>query len=357
MTGVLAQAIAFHLPLKSNSVQVAVGSPPYWGGKRNYAVPVVHWPAVTYAPMVGVPKMTVPPWRGQLGHEPNIDLYVAHMVLICLEVLRVLRPDGAFWLNMDDAYMGSWGNYGARSGRQRARNVEHRTRRGYEEENWSGRPPTSLPGPLPDKNLAGVPWRVAFALQASGWWLRLDPVWGKGRDGEVGESGGYGAAYSESRKDRPCRTHEYVFYLTKRDRTYYNDAGVRVNWENGSHRLRSVWMINAMGAGKVDHTASFPPELPEICIRASTPDRGFCPVCGALWANKDGGASVAQTCTCAPSEPTPCLVLDPFVGSGTTSLVAEQLGRRWVGFDLSPTYLRNASNRLAWAAGADEFGG
>jgi hypothetical protein len=263
-----------------------------------------------------------------------------------------------------------------------------------------------VPG-LKEKDLVGIPWRVAFALQADGWWLRSDIIWAKPNP------------MPESITDRPTKSHEYLFLLTKAARYYYDGEAIKepaihagrvieydgtqknclagddindrrtligsngsrsITVESGRNR-RSVWTI-ATEPYPEAHFATFPEKLVEPCILAGTSERGACPRCGAPWVRvvatafiktqvnnfapeRRGSASRgpdertdirergcnqtetlgwSPTCACPPADPVPCRVLDPFAGSGTTVAVAERLGRVGIGVELKAAYLR-----LAWA--------
>ncbi len=248
--------------LPSESVQCVVTSPPYWG-LRDYNTP------------------------DQIGLEPTLPQFINRLLAVFSEVRRVLRPDGVFWLNIGDGYTSGNRGWRAPDKKNRARAM-------------SVRPDT--PVGLKPKDLMGVPWRLAFALQDDGWYLRADIVWNKPN------------AMPESVKDRPTRAHEYLFMLTKSEQYYYDrNAIIEPNGRN----CRSVWNINTQGFAGA-HFATFPPKLVEPCIRASTQARDF--------------------------------VLDPFFGAGTVGLVAERLGRHYVGIELHPEYVALAANRL----GADD---
>jgi len=186
---------ALHLPLADGAVHCCVTSPPYWN-LRDYGVP------------------------GQLGLEPTPDAYVANMVAVFREVWRVLRADGTVWLNMGDSYAGGGGYYpdapsnrngsvqaaGNRSGQ---RNIKGQAR--------------GIPG-LKPKDLIGIPWRVALALQAEGWWLRSDIVWAKGLSFCESYAG---SCMPESVSDRPTSAHEHLFLLAKAPRYYYDNEAVK----------------------------------------------------------------------------------------------------------------------------------
>lgn len=289
----LINADALHIPLADNSVHCVVTSPPYYG-LRNYKV------------------------AGQLGLEATVEEYVVNLVAAFREVKRVLRPEGTCWLVIGDSYAGSWGNYGARSGQQRSRIAERWHRPAYEDDRhgWNGLPPTVNPGGgLKPKDLIGVPWRVAFALQADGWWLRSDIIWAKPN------------CMTESVTDRPTKSHEYIFLLAKSERYYYDQDAIReplaestladrrngtgrhtqgknaskyfenespdnakpdmpswyraktfVNPESGRNK-RSVWSINTVPYSG-PHFATYPPALVEPCIKAGTSEAGCCSACG-----------------------------------------------------------------------------
>ena len=248
--------------LPSASIQCAVTSPPYWG-LRDYGV------------------------EEQIGLEKELQQFLNRLVAVFSEVRRVLKDDGTLWLNIGDGYTS--GNRGWRAPDKknpaRAMNV---------------RPDT--PVGLKSKDLLGVPWRLAFALQADGWYLRSDVVWNKPN------------AMPESVKDRPTRSHEYMFMLSKSEHYHYNHSAVLE--PNGRNR-RSVWNINTQPTPHA-HFATFPPALVEPCVLASTDEGDF--------------------------------VLDPFFGSGTVGIVCEALSRRYVGIELNPDYVQLATSRLLFHA-------
>jgi len=303
--------------LDSQSVQTVVTSPPYWG-LRDYQV------------------------DGQLGLEATPEAYVAALVEVFREVNRVLRDDGTVWLNLGDSYVSQpAGNSDATFSTKQTSNTGSHIRRSQ----------STITTNLKPKNLIGIPWRVAFALQADGWYLRSDIVWAKG----VSFCPSYsGSVMPESVKDRPTRAHEYLFLLSKSSKYYYDMDAVRephqtaslkrvknplavkkldksrndrsgLQWDgspevakrwtpNGGRNLRSVWTIKTQPNPDA-HFATFPMKLVEPCVKA--------------------GSRVND------------LVLDPFAGSGTTGLVAMRLGRRFVGIELNPAYVTLAERDLA----------
>jgi DNA modification methylase len=270
--------------------QTCVTSPPYFG-LRDYQV------------------------EGQIGKEETPDTYVAKLVAVFRDVRRVLRDDGTVWLNLGDSYA-SGGN-GPGSGKQLT-NVGAALP--------SKRPPLGFK----TKDLLGIPWRVAFALQADGWWLRSAIVWNKPNP------------MPESVKDRPTSTYEMVFLLAKSERYYYDantiaevavtgnrpkeklagesavDAKIRgsgnyCGTSNGFRNARNVWTI-ATQPFKGAHFATMPPDLARRCILAGCPEGGS--------------------------------VLDPFGGAGTTGLVAGELNRLATLIELNPDYAELARSRL-----------
>jgi DNA modification methylase len=266
----------------------------------------------------------------QLGLEATPEEYVANLVEVFRAVRRVLRNDGTVWLNLGDSYKS-----GGRTTRDPGRSRKHPAMA-------PGMPRVSTPQGLKPKDLVGIPWRVAFALQADGWHLRSDIIWHKPN------------AMPESVTDRPTRCHEYLFLLTKQPRYFYDEAAIREPWAEatankhrrsgyrrvftnqahglrwgqplrqrqpwtavrspGSRNKRSVWTVGTQGY-RGAHFAVFPPELIRPCVRAG------CPVGGTI--------------------------LDPFAGSGTTGLVAEQEGRGAVLIELNPAYIELQRQRTA----------
>jgi site-specific DNA-methyltransferase (cytosine-N4-specific) len=244
--------------LPSCSVQCVVTSPPYWG-LRDYGI------------------------AGQIGLENTMAGFIQSLTTVFAEVKRVLKANGIMWLNIGDGYTS--GNRGWRAPDKKNPNRAMSVR------------PDNPPG-LKDKDLLGIPWRLAFALQDSGWFLRSDIVWHKPN------------AMPESVKDRPTRAHEYLFMFSKEQSYQYYDEPVKELAEDGSKRnRRTVWSINTTSSGG-SHIAAFPQALVEPCILASTQRGDF--------------------------------VLDPFFGSGTVGLVAAKLGRRYIGIELNPHYVAEA---------------
>jgi site-specific DNA-methyltransferase (adenine-specific) len=246
----------------SESFRCCVTSPPYWG-LRDYGR------------------------EGQIGMEASPDLYTARLVEIFSELRRTLTSDGTLWLNVGDGYTSGNRGWRAPDRKNRARAMDTR-------------PPT--PAGLKPKDLLGIPWRLALALQSDGWYLRSDVVWHKPN------------AMPESVKDRPSRSHEYLFMLTRSARYHYDWKAVREVTEKGHVReRRSVWSVMSRPFAGA-HFATFPPGLVLPCVLAS-------------------------------SEPGD-RVLDPFFGSGTVGLVCRAEGRSFTGIELNPEYVDLAAERL-----------
>lgn len=347
--------------IPDNSVNCVVTSPPYWG-LRDYGV------------------------GGQLGSEKTSDEFVENLVKVFREVKRVLKKDGTLWLNLGDSYAGSgcgldadgtWnpGNGDYKQGTHR--NNQNQMKRKVNESSFSkkrieagaiGNAWVKPPPGLKQKDLVGIPWRVALALQADGWYLRQDIIWSKPNP------------MPESVIDRCTKSHEYIFLLSKSKSYYYDSKSIReplasssvsrlsqdVKNQEGSDRVpgksngkmkavvrkdkpngwsnsdnyheadpryrkrednnnsyefsdrnkRSVWTI-ATKPYKEAHFATYPEELIEPCVLAGCPGGG--------------------------------LVLDPFLGSGTTASVAKRLGRNWIGIELNPDYVKIAKKRISSA--------
>jgi site-specific DNA-methyltransferase (cytosine-N4-specific) len=252
-------AAVLHL-LPADIAQTAVTSPPYWS-LRDYGI------------------------EGQIGLEDSVEHFVKALTVVFDAMRHVLRDTGSLWLNIGDSYTSGGRTWRAPDKKNRARAMEVR-------------PPT--PEGLKPKDLIGVPWRLAFALQSAGWYLRSDLIWNKPN------------CQPESVGDRPTRSHEYLFLLSKAERYLYDVQAVK---GPGGRRLRSVWDVNTQSYREASgHFATFPPGLIEPCV---------------LSASRPGD-----------------LVLDPFVGSGTTALVAGLQGRRFLGIELNPDYTEMARQRL-----------
>lgn len=191
--------------MASEQFHTCVTSPPYWA-LRDYGVPPSDWPEATYTPMCGLPPITVPAWNGCLGLEPTPEMFVGHMVLIFREVWRLLRKDGTLWINFGDTYAGS----------MKGRNADGVGNPGGMHKQHQGQFSGSIDyksfksSSLKNKDLAGIPWRVALALQADGWYLRSDIIWNKPN------------CMPESVRDRPTKAHEYMFLLSKNEQYYFD---------------------------------------------------------------------------------------------------------------------------------------
>ena len=301
--------------LPDASVHCCVTSPPYWG-LRDYG------------------------HDGQIGLESTPEAYVARMVEVFREVRRVLRDDGTCWVNLGDSYAANAATSkkigeSHRGSDTPTLNQPHQCRVSVRGGEWR----------IKAKDLVGIPWRVAFALQADGWWLRQDIIWHKPNP------------MPESVRDRCTKAHEYVFLLTKSERYYYDAEAVSeasvclrgpgnkkplkgVEEDGEKHRTRaglhlaaerwrqdgpplsrnrrSVWTITTKPYSGA-HFAVMPPDLVEPCIKAGCPEGGT--------------------------------VLDPFVGSGTTLAVAAELGRNAIGCELNPAYIALAQQRITTARG------
>jgi DNA modification methylase len=323
---------ARRLPLRDGCVACVVTSPPYWG-LRDYGV------------------------ADQIGLEASPDAYVAHLVAVFREVRRVLNDDGTVWLNLGDSYAGVGAQTGGTKGKERGRREARMFRPGI---SWSG---------MKQKDLVGIPWRVAFALQADGWYLRADIIWHKPNP------------MPESVTDRPTKAHEYLFLLAKRERYYYDAAAIA---EPVSAAMLAQMEHGYDGLGLKDYAAAgvqnpsgvkarilegAKQRMADAKVSAKPMGKhrdekralglygqefGLTRNKRTVWQVKTQPYSGAHFATMPEALIQPCilagcppggLVLDPFVGSGTVGAVAERLGRRWVGVDL--TYQPLAQARTA----------
>ena len=289
--------------IKDKSVSCCITSPPYYG-LRDYGV------------------------DGQIGLEPTPEEYISHLVSVFHEVWRVLRDDGTLWIIIGDSYAGS--GKGAWKNKKAQKEVYIPDPQGAE-----AKMAKTFDG-IKAKDLIGIPWMLAFALRADGWYLRQDIIWHKPN------------AMPESVKDRCTKSHEYIFLLSKSQKYYYNyeailedakhESGIRYQYAfggaksarlsregygqtrpigyrkyDGKRNKRDVWTVSTKPF-KQAHFATFPPDLILPCILAGCPKGGT--------------------------------VLDPFLGSGTTAVVAKANGRDYIGIDCNPEYCKMAESRL-----------
>ena len=231
----------------------------------------------------------------QIGQEDTVDGYVQKMVEVFREVRRILRDDGTLWLNLGDSYMS------AKNCAPPPQTVANGNARSM--------PTDFIPANRKDqdglktKDLIGIPWRVALALQADGWYLRQDIIWSKPNP------------MPESVADRCTKSHEYIFLLSKKPHYYYDHEAVKEPAVYGQEKKnkRSVWAVNAKGY-KGAHFAVYPENLILPCVLAGCPQDGT--------------------------------VFDPFTGSGTTAVVALKNGRNYIGTELNPEYIKIAEARI-----------
>jgi len=331
--------------------------------------------------------------EGQIGLEETPDEFVAKLVEVFREVRRVLRDDGTCWVNLGDSYATNGGAHGGREDNQRGVGAKRAHDAGGGDKRQR-----RAPGGLKPKDLVGIPWRVAFALQADGWWLRQDIIWHKPNP------------MPESVRDRCTKAHEYVFLMTKSDRYFYDaeavseaatcermrgpalhpdtvstngNSGLARREFTGTRNRRSVWTVTTKPY-KGAHFATMPPQLAELCILAGTSAEGCCAECGAPMervvernrvptrpgadtkvtgdamtdGNRDPQRHVTTSkttgwqATCQHTAGfVPCTVLDPFGGSGTTLAVAAENGRSGIACELNPEYVKLAEDRIAKARG------
>ena len=302
--------------LPDNSINMCVTSPPYYG-LRNYKTAV--WsggdPTCEHIEKVAAhggeradrdqegntfyykgtcQKCGATSEDHQIGLEETPEEYIAQLVEVFREVKRVLRDDGTLWVNIGDSYH------------------NHRSGESYVKQSFANNRqdlPTSSPSRnkklvgFKNKDLIGIPWMLAFALRADGWYLRQDIIWHKPNP------------MPESVKDRCTKAHEYIFLLSKSKNYYFDHEAIREPTvaDNDMRQKRSVWTVNTKPYREA-HFATFPTELITPCIQAGCP--------------KDG------------------MVLDPFGGSGTTGYVADKLGRNATLIELNPQYIEIAENRI-----------
>ena len=250
--------------MPSGHFNCIVTSQPYWG-LRDYGVP------------------------GQIGAEATVSDYIADLVHLFREARRTLADNGTLWLNIGDSYTSGGRTWRGADAKNKGRAMDYRA-------------PT--PEGLKPKDLIGVPWKLAFALQDDGWYLRTDIILNKPN------------CQLESVKDRPTRAHEYVFLFSKSEKYYYDWQAIiepAYDPKQNSKNRRTVWNINTEPYPG-SHFAVYPKALVRLCVAAGSPNNGR--------------------------------VLDPFFGSGTTGVVCNELGRDCIGIELNMDYAELARERL-----------
>ena len=368
--------------IPDRSVHCVVTSPPYFK-LRNYGLRPTEWPEVEFIPMAGLPPVVIPAQKCCLGLESQPLDFVGHIVYIFREVFRVLRDDGALWLNFGDSFAGNTrpGGDDPTIGKRNIGGEQYMKKH--------------IPTGLKAKDMIGIPWRVAFALQADGWYLRMDNIWNKKNP------------LPESCTDRPTKSHEYFFLFSKQKKYFYDAEAIKTElsaasyqrlnqdienpkgsnrvpgktngpmkavgnkgydyrgkWDNGLRghsgnfdqygnligggkaNKKSVWDVNTVGY-KGAHYATFPPKLVAPAILAGTSQHGVCDKCGAPFfrvLEKNGGWM--PMCKCENPVPVPATVLDPFAGTSTTGFVSVENGRKFIGIELSEESIRLSIERL-----------
>lgn len=327
---------------RAGTIQTIITSPPYWG-LRDYGV------------------------DGQIGLEPTLLKFLSNLVEVFDLCRQLLADDGTLWLNMGDSYAGSWGAQGRPQGpgQMTGRSVASARQIGASPRFGSGTGTRGAESGLKPKDLMGQPWRLAFALQDAGWYLRQDIIWHKPNP------------MPESVRDRCTKAHEYLFLLTKSERYYFGQDAIsepiaassverlsqNVDAQTGSDRanggaktngtMKAVTRKSGNIARKPGTARGCPPETgSNVC--GSIPWEGSKRNKRSVWTIPTESYSEAHFATFPQALVEPCIlagsrpgdvVFDPFMGSGTVAQVAQRLGRRWLGCELNESYIELQRDR------------
>lgn len=342
--------------LPDNSIDCCVTSPPYFN-LRSYLEDSEH----------------------EIGKEETLPEYIGKLVEIFEEVRRVLKNTGTFWLNIGDSYAGSG----------KGRNSDGSThvsamlaKQGTNKSVWGSIKGGHIPDGIKRKELMNVPHRLVIALSDAGWYHRQTIIWAKATSGEIRE----GSCMPESVNDRLNQSFEYIFLLTKKDKYFFDshaikepisnssisrlnqdiknqigttkaNGGEKTNgnfkavgdMETGLANMRSVWRINLQPGSSGQHIAGFPEKLPFYCIKAGSSEKGCCKNCGKPYfriLDEIKSNTWQKPCICETDEIVPSIIIDPFMGSGTTAKMALKLDRDFIGFELNEEYFKFAQDRI-----------
>jgi DNA modification methylase len=372
--------------LEPESINCCVTSPPYYG-LRDYGIPPTEWPEIEFYPMPGMPAIKIPAQRCCLGLEKDPVSFIGHCVYVFRDVSRVLRDDGTLWLNLGDSYHG--GGSTTKNG-QNTRLYESKStlQSKHTEGSCNRRPkPRGYPGYKP-KDLIGIPWKVAFALQADGWYLRQDIIWSKPNP------------MPESVKDRCTKAHEYIFLLSKSSKYYYDHEAIKescspkTNNRTSKSEIKRIAELRAAGAstscgsgrksakvhtmdGMVKQNESFENAccLPVECrnkrsvwtiedhnsliqwLSETNPEllKEYFDTTSDVWTVATKPFKEAHFATFPPDLIKPCIlagcpeggtVLDNFSGAGTVGKVSKENGRNFIGIDIKSDYLKMSEKRI-----------
>lgn len=389
-------ALSVLASLPAESAQTCVTSPPYYG-LRDYGLPPLMWGGAadckhrfgqmmsrhrggpqgkggqragrdvtaqnaTADVQTGTFCLRCGGWRGSLGLEPSPDLYVAHMVEVLREVRRVLRSDGSLWLNLGDSYASGKGTCYNPGGGENSLSGHKGLKAEQAYPLNRGNKSTLAISGLKPKDLFGIPWAVAFALRADGWYLRSDIVWAKPNP------------MPESVEDRPTKAHEYIFLLARSERYYFDADAIKepavsaeeAQWDNGQNGLCGGVSYQGQGTStrkfakrkdlpetQVDHGGN--PELHNAHQGFGVPWEGVTRKKRSVWTVQAQPYPDAHFATFPPKLIEPCIlagsktgdvILDPFHGAGTTAMVSKELGRRYIGAELNADYIAMSTKRL-----------
>lgn len=340
--------------LPAESINCCVTSPPYWQ-LRDYEIESTFWPGISFSPMPGLPEVSIPEMKCCYGLESNILSYTGHTVQIFREIKRVLRNNGTLWLNIGDTYCSSGGAGASDNGLNQKYSGNGKRKRNRIKSNG-----------IKTKDMYGLPWRIAFALQADGWYWRQDiiekQIWfcpNCGHEMIINRINDNDIIWSKPSPtpepmmiDRCTKAHEYIFLFSKSRKYYFDSLAIADEYKEST---KTTWNINNNIKYKTGNDKKIKGKKQGSFQKNRKPGKYNKAPKKSVWTIAGANFSEAHFATFPEKLIIPCIqagcpidgiVLDPFGGAGTTALVARKLNRNYLLIEIKPEYVQMTKDRL-----------